>query len=427
MKKAALILFVPILLARAEVRPMTLGEALARAIKQNPELILARLDLLKSQFAVKISKDPFVPKVYGGSGAAWTTGYPASINGQPPSIFEARTDMSVFNRQQSYGVAQARENARGAEIDVSRSQDEAVYRTASLYLDALQTMQALDVARKQIGSFEKVQDNVRARVAEGRELEIQNKRAALNAARARQRVEALEADLETVERNLAVVLGFPADDRVRAASGDGPLLSGLPENEEAAAEQAIENSKELRVLTSRMQAKNLEIKGYRAARWPQVGLVAQYNLLAKYNYQDFFGNHFQSNNGQLGAAVTIPLLVGSAPKAYIGMDEAELARLRAQMDQVRNRITLDTRKSFLQLQRAETARDVARLDLDVAREQLSVLLAQHDEGRATLADVEQARVQENEKWMAYYDTQHQLERVKLELLHQTGTLAALLE
>ena len=172
-----------------------------------------------------------------------------------------------------------------------------------------------------------------------------------------------------------------------------------------------------------MQVKNLEIKGYKSARLPQIGLVAQYNLLAEYNFQDFFPK-FQRNNGQLGAFFTIPLLVGSAPKAYIGQNEAELQRLRTQTEQVRNRISLDTRKSFLQLRKAETARNVARLDLDVTREQLSVLLAQFDEGRATVADVEQARVQENDKWMAYFDAGHALEKAKLDLLHQTGTLTA---
>ncbi len=426
MRKTFLLLLVPVLAAQAEVHPMTLKEALARALKLNPDLVLSRLDLVKAQLGVKISRDPFVPKVYGGSGAAWTTGYPTSINGSPPSIFEIKTDMQWFNWQKSYDIAQAKENSRGAEVDTARQQDDAAYRTAALYLEARQTMQSLEYARKQIASLEAVRDNVSARVAEGRELEVQNKRAALNLARANQRIEALESDLEVVERNLAVVLGFPGDDRVRAAADDGPMLNEMPETEEAAAEQAMGNSKELKVLVSRMQAKSLSIKGYQAARLPQVGLVAQYNMLAKYNFQDFFPK-FQRNNAQLGAYFVIPLLVGGAPKAYIQQDEAELAKLRVQMDQVRNRITLDSRKHFLQMRRVQTARNVARLDLDVAREQLSVALAQFDEGRASIADVEQLRVQENDKWLAYYETQHQLERAKLDLLHQTGGLTALLQ
>lgn len=426
MKTSALFLLVPLMLARAEVRTMTLREAVTVAMTQNPDLVLSRLDLLKSQYAVKVARDPFAPKLYGGSGAAWTSGYPASINGSPPSIFEARTDMTIFNRQQSYNLAQARENARGADIDAARQQDEAAYRTSALYLDAQQSAQALEVLRKQVVSLEKVQENVRARVAEGRELEISSKRAALNIARVRQHVEGLEVDLETTERNLAVVLGYGAEDLVRPTSEETPVLNDLPDTEEAATQQAIQNSKEMRVLESRMQAKNLEIKGYKAARLPQVGLVAQYNLLAKYNFQDFFAGRFQRNNGQLGAFFTIPLLVGAAPKAYIGENEADLARLRTQTNQVRNRILLDTRKSFLQLRRAETGRNVARLDLDVAREQLSVLLAQYDEGRTTLAEVEQARFQEDEKWIGYYEAQNSLTRVKLDLLHHTGALVAAL-
>ncbi len=426
MQKSVFLLLISLVLAHAEVHTLTLREAVARAMKQNPDLVLARLELLKSQYGITVAKDPFVPKLYGGSGAAWTTGYPTSINGNPPSIFEVKTDMSIFNRQQSYGVAQAKENARGAQIDVVRQQDEAAYRTASLYLDAQQTSQGLEVARKQIANFEKVEQNVRARVAEGRELEIQGKRALLNTARARQRVESLETDLETVERNLAVVLGFSAEERVRTTPDQPRALTEMPDTEDVATLQAMENNKEIRLLQSRMQAKTLEIKGYQASRLPQVAVVAQYNLLARYNFQDFFGN-FQRNNGQLGASITIPLLVGAAPKAYIGQNEADLARLRTQLDQLRNRIALDTRKSFLQLRKAETAGAIAKLDLDVAREQLGIVLAQYGEGRAALSDVEQARFQENEKWIAYYDSQHMVERVRLDLLRQTGALTASLQ
>ena len=125
-----------------------------------------------------------------------------------PSIFEVKTDMSLFNRPQSYGIARARENARGAEIDLSRHQEEIVYRTAALYLDAQQTAQAAEVVRKQVQNLESVERTFRARIAEQRELEITGKRAELNVAKAKQRVEAIEADQETAERNLAIVLGY---------------------------------------------------------------------------------------------------------------------------------------------------------------------------------------------------------------------------
>jgi hypothetical protein len=96
------------------------------------------------------------------------------------------------------------------------------------------------------------------------------------------------------------------------------------------------------------------------------------------------------------------------------------------MGQVRNRIQLDTEKSFRDLQKATSAEKVARLDLDYTRDRVSMLLAQLGEGRATEQQVDDARLTEQEKWIALYDAQHLVENARLDLLRQTGTLQAAL-
>ena len=53
-------------------------------------------------------------------------------------------------------------------------------------------------------------------------------------------------------------------------------------------------------------------------------------------------------------------------------------------------------------------------------------LAQMQEGRAGLRQVEEARVAETNKWMNFYDAQIAVERAKWDLLRQTGDLAAAL-
>lgn len=423
MHRTTCLLLMSLAFLHAEVRTMTMREAVNLALKQNPDLVIARYDQAKAQYAVNIARDPFTPKVYGGSGAAYTSGYPASINGQPPSIFQAQTQLSIYNRPQSYRVAQAKENARGAEIELGRQQDDIAYRAASLWLDAQQAAQSLNVARRQIDSLEKVNETVQSRVTEGRALPIDGKRSALDLARAGQRVEALTADMENAETALAVVLGYGAEDRVRTTLEER-LAAEMPTSEESSIEAAIGNSKDIRLLQSRIQAKGLELQEYKSSRYPVIDLVAQYNLLARYNFQDFFAQQFQRHNGQLGVSITLPLLVGSAPRGYMGQAQSDLAKLHSQVGHTRNQITMNTRKSFLEVRRAESARTVARLDLDVAREQVSVVLAQQEEGRVSVKDVEQARILETDKWIAFYEADHNVERVKLNLLRQTGTLAA---
>lgn len=58
--------------------------------------------------------------------------------------------------------------------------------------------------------------------------------------------------------------------------------------------------------------------------------------------------------------------------------------------------------------------------------QLSVLPAQSDEGKASEAQLNQARVAERSKGLAFYDSEHNLERARLNMLNQTGDLVAAL-
>src|SRR5271170_1470058 len=122
----------------AESHPLTLRQAVELALRQNPDLVLSRLDEQRTQAAIRVAKDPFSPKVFAGSGAAYTHGYPNSIEGAAPSIVQVRTDMALYNKPRSYDVAEARENARGAAFASQSKTGDIALQTASLFLDAQQ-------------------------------------------------------------------------------------------------------------------------------------------------------------------------------------------------------------------------------------------------------------------------------------------------
>ena len=414
------------LAARAELHTMSLRQAVDRALEQNPDLALARLDEHKAAEAVRLTKAPFSPAIFAGSGIAYANGFPMSVEGSAPSIVQARARQDIFNRQQSYTVAAAKENQRGAGIATSAKRDEVAFRTASLFLDAQRSGRLADLARKQVASLLKIEQTIEERVKEGRELPLQSKRAALSVARARERVEQLGADQDSTERSLAVVLGFGADDQVRATA-DEPPAPALPSSEEAAIQSATESSKELRRLESALVAKGLDVRAQKAARLPTVDLIAQWALFAKYNhYADYF-RAYQSNNGEIGVSITVPVLPGPAVSANVAQAEIEAARLRIELNAARNRISLETRQSYQTLRKTETARDVARLDLEVARDEVAVWLAQMNEGRASMQQLEQARFNEDEKWIAFYDAQYAAEKAAWDLLRQTGNVMAALQ
>jgi outer membrane protein TolC len=412
--------------ACAETYTLTLKQAVDRALTQNPDVVLARLEELRSALAVKIAQIPFNPRIGVGTGAAYSNGFPLSIEGSAPAAFDVKANQYLFNRPQTYAVAQAKENARGAGIAAGERRDDVVYRTAALFIDVDRAGRLADAAQKQVDSLRQVLNSVDARVELGRELPVAKDEANVNLLRARQRLATLESDREYSERSLAVALGYSANDIVRAAAGER-VPPAVPETEEIAQRTAIEGNKELRRLESTYQAKLLEIKGYKAQRLPQVDLVAQYALLTKYShYQEYF-NKFQYNNGQIGASFQIPLLVGPGVHAQVAQGEVDEQHIRAEIEAARNRIILDVHQSYQEIAKANLANQLAKAEVDLAHSQLSIVLAQMNEGRASLRQVEEARFNEDEKWIAFYDAQFTSEKARLNVLKQTGELTAALQ
>jgi outer membrane protein TolC len=409
--------------AYADIYTLSMKQVLSRALAQNPDVALARLDEQKAALATRIARDPFSPKIVAGSGLAYSSGFPLSINGAVPSIFQAQATQDVFNRQQSYAVAEARENARGAGFATASKREEVAYRAASLYVDADRAAHLSDSAEKEIESLAKVVQTVRGRIEEGRELPIELKRANLELAKAKQSAESLADDADYAQRSLAVLLGYTPEDRVKA-SPEERAVPKIPDTEQAALEAALEGSHELKRLQSAMLAKGLEIKSQKAARLPRLDLLASYAVLAEYNNYDKFFKAFQRNNGQLGISFQVPILAGAAVKANTAEAEADTAHLRIEMNAARNRIALEIHQAFQTIRKADTAREVAQADLEVTRESLTLLLAQMSEGRISLKQVEEARVLENEKWAALYDAQFAAEKARLNLLRETGDLVA---
>jgi len=423
--KAPVVLFLIAFSATAEVRTLTLRDALDIALKQNPDVVLARLDQQRARAQVTIAKDPFVPKVFAGSGAAYTNGFPMSIDGNAPAIVQARTQMAIFDRPQSLRAAQSNEAARGAEIDIGLRQDEVAYRVASLFFDADQASRSLTAVGLQLQSLTRVRELTAVRVSEGRELSIESSKADLKVLQAQQRQAELADSIADTETSLAQVLGFDPGDRVQPAQEDRRVTGQLG-SEEAAIQQALDGNREIKRLESNLQAKNLEAKSYKAERLPKIDLVAQYSLLSKYNnYEKFFGA-FQRHNVELGASFSVPILTGRSGAAYISQAQADIDKIRTQIGQTRSRITADLQHAYRDIRRTESAQKLARADLDLARDQLTLDLTRYDEGQVTMAQVEASRAAEQEKWIVYYDTQHALEVARLAVLRQTGTLVATL-
>ena len=415
------------LAAPVETRPLTLQQAVALALRQNPDYLLARLEEQKARQAVVEARSPFVTQIIVGSGLAFSNGLPLSIAGSAPSIVQAYGSKFIYNRSQSFRVREAGEMANAAAYAVDAKAGEIAYQVAATYLDFERATRALAAAKRQLETVMRIEQLIEARVQAGREIPLELTRARVETARTRNQAQALQARADLLEETLRSTLALGDGLRITPVETELPARDSLPETGDAAVSAAVSNSKEIKRLHAALEAKRYQVKAEKGAHFPRIDLVAQYAMLGRFNnYEDFFRT-FQRHNGQLGMSFQLPVLAGSQISSRVAQVESEIAQLKLQLSAALANLSLETRRLFREVQQVDSNRDLARLELDLARESLSVSLARFDEGRIPLSEVEQARVTESQRWEAFYDLQTAAHKARLNLLRQTGTLLAALK
>ena len=420
-----LILLAATAAAGGETRPLTLQQAVDLALRQNSDVLLAKLDEEKARLGVREARAPFVPRLAIGSGLAYSSGFPLSIEGSAPSLVQAQGSQFVYNRPQSMRVKEAREMAGAAEHSTGARAEEIAFRVATTYLDWERAVRAAAAGARQVETVRRVEQLVEERVGAGLDLPLERTRARVETARARARQQDLESHASLLEATLRSDLGL-GEDAITPVETRLPGQAVRPETEEAAVQAAVAASKEIKRLEAVVRAKGYQIEAEKAAKYPRADLVAQYAMLGRFNnYEDFFRT-FERHNGQLGLSVQLPVFARGqiGPRVAQAQTDAEQARLRLQA--ARAGAALEARRLFRETRQADSARDLSRLELDLARESLTVSLARFDEGRVVLREVEQARLLEAQKWELFYDAQTSAEKARLHLLRQTGGLLAAL-
>jgi len=119
--------------------------------------------------------------------------------------------------------------------------------------------------------------------------------------------------------------------------------------------------------------------------------------------------------------VQMPLF-SAKTKAAVGVAEMNLNAAKASLASKKSEVTADVRQKTRFLRERDAAKEVARLELQLAQQNVAVLQSQYGEGKLNLREVEKARLDENEKWMAYLDANFQRQEAQLDLLQAAGQL-----
>lgn len=406
--------------------PLTLRQAVALALENSRDVKLAQLQYNVALGEVRVDRAVFLPNLYTGSGVAYTSGFPSLPGGQAPAIFELDYRQSLFNPLLKGQQHAAEDRAKNLKLELDRTRDNVRIETASAYLELAKVRHSLALLEKERLSGERILEVVRERIAANQELSIEATRSQLELARVQQRIVKLEDREQTLTAELHDLTGIADTQSILVETEVPQFTDALSAGTAAVQAQivtlAMENDARVAEAENERSAREHLFQGARLSYFPTIDLVGQYLLLSKFNNYDQFYKTFDRNNVSIGVQITIPLFAATT-SANVKLAKSRLDEAQQVVGNRRQQVRMEVQQKAYTLRELDADREVARLDLQLAQENLQLEQAKYDQSRATLQEIEQARLEESDKWVAFLDADFARERAQLGLLQATGQLA----
>jgi outer membrane protein TolC len=412
-----LLLLLPTLL-RAE--PVTLKHAVELALKHATGSAIAAADEQRAAANYRELHNSFIPQVTAGAGLGWSYGFPLSLEGAAPSLFNINAQSPLYHFELKDFLGAARAETAGASLRSKDARNQVIQDTVLSYAELQKWEQRLSRLRETEADAQKMQAAVAQRVKEGIDSELVGARARLSAARVHLRVTEAEGAADVLRERLSKLTGLPASG-IQTESDSLPALPAAPDPD--AASRAADSNPGVQAAVEHARAQYLRARAEHKTWMPSIDFAAQYAVLSKFNnFQNYFQpGSFVRNNATVGGVIRFNFL-NFPQKARAQAADADATKAQKQAEAARNQASEQT----LRLQRAVTqlqaARDVAELEFEIAQKNLDATQTRMDSGTATLHDLDDVRSEASERFISLQDVAFELERAQVGLMRATGDL-----
>jgi outer membrane protein TolC len=405
---------------------LTLKRSVELALQNSKDIQLAKIQVRVADQYANVTKSEFRPNLYAGSGAGYTYGLPETPGGRPPSVFSLTYTQSIFNGPLRGLAKEEEEQAHSQRVLLEETRGTVMARVATAYLELVKVRHSLDLLHKEKDSAQKIVEVTQQRQGEGFELPVEVTKAQLTRAQVVQRILQLEGRQDELEVYLRNQLGLAVEQAIEVTAED---LPGAAEQEGAnLIALASQNNPSIAFAESDVKAKEFRLQGEKRGYWPTLELVSIYSVLAKFNFNNYTNiiENFRYNNFNAGVNVNVPLF-SSKTRANVALAQANLDAAKLNLAGKRNLVSAEVRQKSRKVQQADAGKEVSRLELQLAQQNVAVMQSLFGEGKMNLRDVEKARLDENEKWMLFLDSTFLRQQAQLELLRTAGQLDKVLE
>jgi outer membrane protein TolC len=408
-------------LARAEAEPLSLKRAVELALVHSPAAAEAGADEQRAFASFHEARNQYIPQLLVGSGLGDSWGYPLSLEGSAPSLFNVTGQSALFNPALREFVKSARSEYRAATWVGKDRRNQVLQDTILTYLELVKWEKQMDHLRQQQADAAKMEQVVDQRIEEGVDSAQTSKQARLTAARARLRVLQAEGNIETLKTTLSQLTGVP----VASLEADPNSVPAIPEyhREPETVSRARESSPAVLFANEHAIAQTFRARAEHRSLWPSLDFATQYAVLAKFNnWTQFFPNNvFQRNNATIGVVIRFPFF-NAAQHAHAEAADAEAIRAKKETESTKNQVSKEVQRLQHSVEQLATGQEVSQLEYEIAQSNVDAVAVRMNSGTASVHDAANAKTEMYEKYNALEDSNFELLRARVALLRATGEL-----
>jgi outer membrane protein TolC len=418
----ALIGLLAITSAAVGQEPLSFRRAVELALGQSSQMALSRADEVRAYQGYLEVRDSYFPKVAVGSDVGYAYGFPLSLEGSAPTVFNVTTQSSVWSPPLRDFIRAAKADWSASKSQGSDQRAGVIMETALSYIELNRWESRGPILRAELDVAENIEHTVAERVKEGVDKGIEQTKAELVDTQVRMHMTEAEGAVDILRTRLSQLTGLPASS-IRTVRGSIPVLRE-DKTQNDVASRAVQSSPVVEAAEQSAVAKQLRAKGEHRALYPSADFAAQYGLVntSLTNFEQFFVPHsFRPNNVTFGLILRFPFLDRSQ-RARAAAADAEALRARKEIEETKNKAVLDALKLQHNVEQLIAARHVADLRYKLAENELDAVRIQMEAETATQREMQNAAVDAAERTLERIDADFQLQRSELELLRTGGEL-----
>jgi outer membrane protein TolC len=194
--------------AASAAEPLTFRQAIELALKNSGQMQAAAAEITRADAAYREVRNQYLPQVITGSGLGYSIGFPLTLEGSAPSLFNVNSQQTILNFSVR-DFKRATEAEKIAATMQSRDTRSTVILNAALTYTQLDlAMQKMNALLEQQKSSERAEFVTTQRAQEGLESQLELSRSKLAAARVRMRIAEGQTAIDVLRERLANLTGL---------------------------------------------------------------------------------------------------------------------------------------------------------------------------------------------------------------------------